>query len=285
MCIFLVVLAIYFIVDFIITKKRNRIIFCGLVLGLAVATKYTFLPAALAVVGAAVVFFMGETFWEEIRKLAKPAFLLTYGAFAALALAVLFLVVWVGKVSLPVPFFSETSSSLVALLTSLVVFGLSLVLSLLVMGRNLHYRQWCALFIRTFRRREIWYLAAGALFGFFIVTIFFLVKAPHQFLSQTLLMQDSHGNILSFPSIQLAVQALYNATPTAKLAYLPAFLALPVALLVLNKRTLFPVENFIAFGMIFTLFFCQFFMLIPRILSFPVSVFPSRLVFPRALGC
>jgi 4-amino-4-deoxy-L-arabinose transferase-like glycosyltransferase len=271
LCIFLVVLAIYFIVDFIITSKRSRLIFCGLVLGLAVAAKYTFLPAALAVVGAAVFFFMGETFWDEIRKMVKPVFLLTYGALVALAMAVLFLVVWVGKVSLPVPFFSETGSFLVTLLTALVVFGLPLLLSLLVMERDLHYRQWWALFIRTFRRREIWYLAAGGLFGFFIVTIFFLVKAPHQFLTQTLSLQDSRGNIISFPSIQLAVQALFNATPTAKLAYLPAFLALPVAWLVLNKRTLSPVENFIVFGMIFTFFFCQFFMLIPR---YYLSLYP-----------
>ena len=275
LCIFLVVLAVYFILDFIVAKKNSRLIFCGLVLGLAVAAKYTFLPAALAVVGAAVVFFMGETFWDEIRRLAKPAFLLTYGALVALALAVLFLIVWVGKVSLPVPFFSETGSSLVTLLTSLVVFGLPLVLALLVMERDFHYWHWWLLFIRSFRRREIWYLATGALFGFFIVIIFFLVKAPHQFLTQTLSLQDSRGNILSFPSIQLAVQALYNATPTAKLAYLPAFLALPVVLLVLNKQTLSPAEIFISFGLIFTLFFCQFLALIPR---YYLSLYPFFLL-------
>ena len=275
LCIFLVVLAIYFILDFIIAKRNSRLIFCGLAMGLAVAAKYTFLPAALAVVGTTVIFFMGETFWTEIRRLAKPIFLLTYGALVVLALAVLFLIVWVGKVSLPVPFFSSTNSLAVSLITAFAVFILPFILSLLLMERDIRYKQWWVLFTQIIRRKEIWYLIAGALSGFFIVIVFFLVKAPHQFISQTLLMQNSRGNIISFPSVQFAVQVLSNATPTAKLAYLPAFLALPVALLVLNKHTLSAAEIFISFGLFFTLFFCQFLALIPR---YFLSMYPFFLL-------
>ena len=275
LCIFLIILAVYFILDFIVAKKNNRLIFCGLAMGLAVAAKYTFLPAALAVVGATVVFFIGENFWDEIRKLAKPAFLLTYGALVALALAVIFLIVWVGKVSLPVPFISSTNSLVAALITAFAVFILPFVLSLLIMERNLHCKQWWVLFTQILRRKRIWYLITGALSGFFIVIVFFLVIAPHQFISQTLLMQNSRGNLISFPSMQFAVQVISNATPTAKLAYLPALFALPVALLVLNKHTLSPVEIFISFGLIFTLFFCQFFALIPR---YYLSLYPFFLL-------
>jgi len=275
LCIFLVILSIYFILDFIVAKKHSRLILCGLALGLAVAAKYTFLPAALAVVGAAIIFFMGEAFWAEIRRLAKPLFLLTYCSLVALVLAVLFLIVWVGKVSLPVPFFSSTNSLAVSLITAFAVFILPFVLSLMIMERDLHYKQWWVLFTQILRRKEIWYLIAGILSGFFIFIIYFLVKAPHQFISQTLSLQDSRGNLISFPSIQLAIQALSYTTPTAKLAYLPIFLSLPVALIILNKRTLSSVEIFMSFGIIITMFFCQFLSLIPR---YYLSMYPFFLL-------
>ena len=69
--IFLVLLAIYLAFDFISNRKQNKLILCGLVLGLAVATKYIFIPAVIAIVVAAVVISMKEDFWRSIRKLGR----------------------------------------------------------------------------------------------------------------------------------------------------------------------------------------------------------------------
>jgi len=273
--IFLIILAIYFIVDFIINKKRNRLIFSGLALGLVIATKYTFVPAVLAVFGAAIIFLMGKVFWEELRRLVKPLFLITYCALVALVVALLFVIVWVGKVSIPIPFLSVTYLSVSTLITDFIVFVFPLVLAFLISERKLHYKQWGVLFIGIFKHKEIWYLAAGILSSFLIVTGYFLIKTPYQFVNQTFLLQGARGNNLLFPSILPTIETLIGASTTAKLAYLPIFLALPVALIVLNKHLVSPAEIFVSFGIIIAMVFCQFMLPAPR---YYVSLYPFFLL-------
>jgi len=76
--IFLIILAIYFIVDFIINKKTQPPYFSPAWLWvLVIATKYTFVPAVLAVFGAAIIFLMGKVFLGGTTA-ARQAFILDH---------------------------------------------------------------------------------------------------------------------------------------------------------------------------------------------------------------
>ncbi|UCE97862.1 MAG: glycosyltransferase family 39 protein, partial [Dehalococcoidia bacterium] len=74
--IFLLIVAIYFLASFIIEQKKKPLMLSGLALGLALATKYIFLPILLAVILSLIIYLMGEKYRQKIKLIAKPTFLL-----------------------------------------------------------------------------------------------------------------------------------------------------------------------------------------------------------------
>jgi 4-amino-4-deoxy-L-arabinose transferase-like glycosyltransferase len=102
--IFLVIMAIYFGVLTLTGGGKKWAFISGICLGLAVATKYTFLPAFFAMLGVMLVFSLGEQFTDAARKLARPASLLIYASIAAVLIAILMVIQASFAASLPVPF-------------------------------------------------------------------------------------------------------------------------------------------------------------------------------------
>jgi 4-amino-4-deoxy-L-arabinose transferase-like glycosyltransferase len=75
---FLIILALYFVFDYLDSKKNSRLLFCGILLGLTVATKYIFIPAVIAIIAATLFSSMGERFRQSIKTLGRPAFWVMY---------------------------------------------------------------------------------------------------------------------------------------------------------------------------------------------------------------
>ena len=102
--IFLILLAIYFALDFLQNRKLNRAFFCGLLMGLAVATKFTFIPAVLAIIVAIALLSMGERFWRALKNLGRPALWVMYICLAAIFYSLVMILNWSLKLDVAIPF-------------------------------------------------------------------------------------------------------------------------------------------------------------------------------------
>ena len=213
---------------------------------------------------------------EEIKKLFKLSFILTYISFVALVIAILLILVWVFKINLPVPFVTYTELTGKAFMVVSLVFIMPFILSLFVRRGGIKFKQAWISFAGIFRRPEIYLLVLGVFAGFFAVTGFFWLRTPQQFIDQTLIMQGGRTSNLWFPAFAGTISQFFSGSTFAKMAYLPVLASLPVALFLLNKRKLSPLEFLASFGAIIALFLCQFLMYdTPR---YDVSVYPFFLL-------
>lgn len=272
--VFLILLAIYFLFSFLSNKKSNRILLCGAALGLAIATKYIFAPALIAIFVVMILILMGERFYGSVKRLARPLFLLSYIAYAVCFMAILFILTWSLKLSIPVPFFTTAKMSTATVITSLVVFVLPLIASIFTIEKGIRYREWWTRFGQVIKQKEVWYLILGSVSGYIVVTAFFWIKMPQEFLTQTVLMQE-RSNIY-FPSIVSMLQGVFFLSSYyGRLAYLPVLMSLPLALILLNKRIITSGIFFLSAAIIIALAFCQVFPSMPR---YSISVYPFFLL-------
>ena len=260
--IFLVVLAIYFISDFILNQRKKAIIFSGLALGAALATKYIVLPAVIAVVLTVIIFLMGEKFRDGLKQLVKPSFLLVWVILTAVFLAVAFFIIWIFTLPLSVPIINENNTSTGGIILICGICGLTLMLTALIRKKKIPFREWLLGLCAVLRKRDIWYLIGSILCGFLVITGYFWIRVPHEFFSQTMMTQGGRGS--NFPSFVSLFYWATHAWGYLKIAYITALLSLPVAILMLNKQNVNKADYFIAVAIIITLIFCQFFPGAPR---------------------
>ena len=271
--IFLVILGIYFSVLTLTNKGKKWALASGLSLGLAVATKYTFLPALFAVIGVMLIFSLGDRFGDTVRKLARPASLLIYASIVAALIAVLMIIQSSFAQSLPVPFINDSGFSALNLLVTIVVFILPIFATLIIIGEEIHLKRWFSHLFGAVKQREVWGLVLGALLSFVLVNIFFWLKAFPEFVNQTLMLQNDRSTI--FPSFIGLIYSIASASGFGKIDFLPMILALPLALILLNKRSASKIAVSLSFGIIIAFIACQF---LPAASRYYISIFPFSLI-------
>ena len=260
--IFLVVLAIYFLVDFIKSQRKRPLIISGLALGLALSTKYSFLPVVIGVFLTVIIFLMGEKVWSGLKQIASPTFLLVWGTMTAVFFAVAFFVIWVFNLPISVPLLNNNAVTTGSIMLTCGMCILALLLTALILGKQLLFREWWFKLVSAIKRREIWYLTAGILVGFLAITGYFWVRFPQEFFSQTITLQADRS--MNFPSLITVVSGATLAWGYLKIAFITVLLFLPVAILMLHKKNVTGVDYFIAAAAILTVIFCQFFSGDPR---------------------
>jgi len=191
--VFFVTLAIYFVADYLTVDKRNRLLFAGLALGLAVATKYTFIPAVIAVYISIIFILMSQRFSDSLKRLARPCYLVCYVAFLICIYAMLFIFNYLTDLSVPIPFFNNLEFSLLNLFLIIVIFGIPFILTVLLMGKQLHLQEWLIEIRKALSRREVWYCIGGTVIGYFLITGYFWVRTPQEFIHQTILLQNARN--------------------------------------------------------------------------------------------
>ena len=267
--IFLILVAIYFAFDFINNRKQNRLIFCGLALGLAVATKYLFIPAVIAIVVAVAVMSMKGSSWRLIRGLGRWELWVAYASFAAIFYAFLLVLNWVFGLNVAIPFldpmYPTVGNVMIAILVFVVPFFIAVMLE-----KSYPSKQWWLELWRLRRNKTLWMLVGGTVLGFVCVTGFFWIKAPHEFITQTVLLQQNRSAV-EFPSFVALLRMAPLSPAFLRMAFLPILFVIPLILALLNKRYFNRSDCFLAISLIVSFIFCQVFFHLPR---YYVSVMP-----------
>jgi len=267
--IFLVLLAIYLAFDFISNRKQNKLILCGLVLGLAVATKYIFIPAVIAIVVAAVVISMKEDFWRSIRKLGRWELWGVYASFAAIFYAFLLLLKWVFGLDVPIPFIGPMYPTAGNVVIAIFVFVVPFFIAVLL-EKSFPSKEWWLQLWGLRRNKVLWMLVGGTVLGFVCVTGFFWIKAPQEFITQTVLIQQNRSAV-EFPSFVALLRTAPFSPAFLRMAFLPILFIIPLILVLLNKRDFHKSDCFLSIALIVSFIFCQVFFHLPR---YYVSVMP-----------
>ena len=268
--ILLILLAIYFALDFIQNRKHNRAFLCGLLMGLAVATKYTFVPAVLAIIVAIVLLTMGERFWRALKNLGRPALWVIYICFAAIFYSLVMILNWSFKLEVPLPFIDPMYWEVDDVAVTTLVFILPFILALALLERSLPFKRWWSGLWELRRSRGLWLLLGGTALGFIAVTGFFLVKTPQAFISQTILFQENKP-LAEFPSLVSLIRIAPSAPSFLEVAFLSILLAIPVIFALLNKQNFSKSIFFLSATLIVSLAFCQLFPALPR---YYTAIFP-----------
>lgn len=268
--IFLILLASYFALDFIQKGKRNRAFLCGLLMGLAVATKYTFIPAVLAIIVAIVLLAMGERFWRSFRNLGRPSLWVTYICLVAIFYSLVMILNWSFKLHVPLPFIDTMYWSVDVVAVTILVFILPFILAIALLERKLPFKRWWLRFWELRRNSGLWWLVGGVALGFFAVIGFFLARMPGEFISQTILFQENKP-LAEFPSLVSLIRIAPSAPGFLEVAFLSVLLAIPIIFALLNKENFSKGVFFVSATLITSLVFCQLFPALPR---YYVAIFP-----------
>lgn len=278
----LLLVAIYFALDFINNRKQSSLLWCGLALGLAAATKYIFIPAAAGIILAVILLATGEDFWKSIKKLGRWELWVMYICFAAIFYALLLLLKWAVRLDVAIPFLNPMYSTAGDIMVAVLVFVLPFFISVVLLEKNLPLKKWWLELWSLRCNKGLWMLIGGTVLGFICATGFFWAKAPREFASQTVLIQLNRP-LSEFPSLVALVRVTLLNTTFLRMACLPILFTIPLILVLLNKRGFSKSDCFLAVALIVSLILSQGFYHLPR---YYASVFPflflgiSRLVPP-----
>jgi 4-amino-4-deoxy-L-arabinose transferase-like glycosyltransferase len=261
--IFLILLAVYLAVIYLKKHKSRHIVACGLFLGLAIATKYIFIPAAIGIILAVIVLNMPETFRKYFNILGKGSFWLVYLACIALLLSLMLTLKWIFKVPITIPFIDDMYLSAGNVIMALITFLLPLIPACRLQLPEFKMSDFISSLIRLLKQNMLWLLLCGLLAGFLSVAGYYLVTSPSEFIQQTFILQTVRS-YSAFPSFLAILGGFFYAPAFLKVAYLPILLALPLVILILRKQDINESDYFIGISLLITFIFCQFFYQLPR---------------------
>jgi 4-amino-4-deoxy-L-arabinose transferase-like glycosyltransferase len=260
--VFLILVAVYLALDFLDNRKQNRLLLCGLALGLAVATKYLFIPAVLGIIVAVILLSMGEGFWQSFRKLGRPALWLRYVCFAVIFYAFLLLLRWVFGLGVAIPFVDPMYLTAGDVMVTIFVFVIPFFISL-ALEKKWPSKEWWLELWSLRGNKGLWMLVGGAVLGFICVTGFFWIKMPQEFVYQTVLLQQSRS-LAEFPSFVGLIRLVPLNTGFLRMVCLTVLLIIPFIFIILNKNSFSKSDCFLAVVLVVSFVLCQGFAAMPR---------------------
>jgi len=262
MGIFLILVAIYFAFDFINNGKNNRLFFCGLFLGLTLATKYLFVPAVAAIIIGIILISTGERFWRPIKTLGRASFWVVYLCTATIILAILLLLKYILKFDISIPFFNPLYFSVDDIAVSILIFAFPVIIALRMLAGRLPFKEWWLRLWGIRHSKTLWLLLGATALGFVVITGFFWIKTPQEFIYQTILIQQNRPH--DFLSLVTIIQNFVMSPGFLKMSSLPIVMSIPLILVILNKRSFSWSDCFLSMALIVSLVLCQGFYHLPR---------------------
>ncbi len=271
--IFLLLIAIYFATEYFDKRKPVKILFCGIFLGLTVATKYIFIPSVIGVLVAVVLLSLPKSFRESIKIFGTGPFWLIYISTSSLIVTVLLALKWIFRAPISIPLIDRLNLTTGNFLSVLAVFILPLIPAIYGCTRTNTFKEWVKAASSLIKLNTSWLLVGGIIIGFFSVTGYYLVTIPGEFIRQTIFMQEARPFSL-FPSFLGMLQGISNAEGFLKMAFLPILLTVPLVLFILRKREVVSSDYLVSISLLFTFIFCQFMFQLPRyyISSYPFII-------------
>jgi len=261
--IFLILAAIYFAIVYIEKRKVAPAIVCGILLGLTVATKYTFIPFSAAVILAVVFTTTGKKHWAGLKMFGNPNFLGYYLCIAAGIWIILLLVRALTGLEIPLPFLDTTYINLQDIAIIILIFIIPLIISFRLCKMQVHFRNVFSSILELLKDYKIWLFPAGTIAGFFAVTGYFWTIAPSGYINQTLVMQLGRGGT-EFPSFVGLVRITFMESSFLKISGVILLLGVFVLILLLNRKHFLRTDAFIFTGMTVSFVLCQAFYQLPR---------------------
>jgi uncharacterized membrane protein len=267
----LILIAIYCATDFIKLGNTKSLLWTGIALGLAISTKYVFLAAVTGIGIGIAVLILGENYWKALRSLGNPMLWLLYFSFAALLYCPLILLRYGLHTAVPVPFLAPiTDMSVQTILVLLLIFVMPFPASIMTLKMNLVPPGWKTSLKLLLRNRAIWFTVASIIIGFILVTGYFLITTPSDFVNQTISLQINRPT-QEFPSMVAIINSIANNPGFLKLISLPLLLIFPLVLLLLNRKNTYRSDIFMVTALVSGFFICQLFTAMPR---YYVAVYP-----------
>jgi hypothetical protein len=145
----------------------------------------------------------------------------------------------------------------------LITFVMPLVPAIYMQNHAVGPKEWVFAILKFLKQNTFWLLLGGTLFGFFIVTGYYLITAPSQFIHQTITMQAGR-TFSEFPSFVGLLTGITIAPAFLKMAFIPVLFTIPLVIIIFRKNDSSYADVFICVALIFTFVFCQFLYQLPR---------------------
>jgi len=263
MGLFLVLVATILALRWLDGRRPRTLLWCGVVLGLAVATKYVFVPIAVGMGCALLLLSLPQNMWSALRRVGRLRFWCLYGLVALVCYAlVLFLRIVVG-IPAPLPFTDPLFATPRHIAVSLTVF----VVPLLVLWRwwpnGRMVRAWLDACARTVRAEKLWLLVLGGAVGFLAVTGYFWLVAPRGFVEQTFLWQTGRMTT-EVPSLVGILRLACVSPAFFRVSLLSVVAVVPLSIVLLNRRDFGRSDCFLVVVIVVTVVLSQGFYQLPR---------------------
>jgi len=261
--IFILLLAIYFAIEYFQKQKLVKIFICGIFLGLSIATKYIFIPSAIGILASVYCMSLPKDLRDSFKRLGTGRFWLIYLGGFSLIFSFLLCLKWIFGVPVSIPLIDPMYFSIGNFTLVLVVFFLPAVLALFLLPSFTSFKGWVGVSTEFLKRKTVWVLLGGIFIGFFTVTGYYIVNSAGAFFQQTVFLQAARPYSI-FPSFLVMFVEISNAQGFLKMAFIPIFMIFPLTIIILRKRVLDDSSVFIVSALIVTFFFCQFLYHLPR---------------------
>jgi len=182
----------------------------------------------------------------------------------------LILIRWSLGIKIAIPFFDPIYISFENLSITTIVFVIPFFTAMAIAFGPFSFKKCWNCILRLKEGTGLWILIAGIVLGFMAVTGFFLVKIPHGYLEETLLLQQNRP-YQEFPSLIAMIRIIGQSPLFMRMTFFNVLIAIPILIIVLNKRIYSRSDHFLWVAMAVSLILCQGFHHLPR---YYASLFP-----------
>ena len=259
----LVLVAATLAVHYLERRRASLLLWCGLALGLAVSTKYVFVPVAVAICCAIALLALPREMWESARKLGSLRFWAQYWCLFGAAYSLLFVLRYVARVSVSLPFVEPLNAVPRDLSVCLLVFGMPFLLLWRSWAPGLQIGRWLRSLWAVVVAEKLWLLVVGGIVGFLAVTGYFWITMPGDYFEQTVLWQMGRTTT-EVPSLVGMARIALLTSAFFKMSLLSVLSMVPLCLVLLNRRPFSRSDCFLALVVAVTLVLSQSFYQLPR---------------------
>jgi len=245
------------------SRDKKHLLFAGVAFGLALATKYLFLPAVAGILVATLVCVAPDRVWQGVRKLADLRFWALYAGVSVSLYAVVLLLGRLGVTDVAIPFLEPLYPVPVNILVAIALFVLPVPAALAFMGKLQRVGLGGVGLSWPLPVRHTVLALGGMIAGFLLVVGPLFVQAPAEYVRQTVFLHQQR-TVAEIPSFVGLIRVLPVNDISLSLVALPVLCAIPVLFLLPYRRDFSRNDAFVVVALAVAFLMCQVFPPMPR---------------------
>ena len=245
------------------SREKKHLLLACVAFGVALATKYLFLPAVAGILIATLVCVAPDRVWQGVRKLADLRFWALYAGVSVSLYAVVLLLSRLGVTEAAIPLLEPLYPGPVNVLVVTALFVLPVPAALAMTGKlhRLHLAgerlSW------PLPLRDTVLALGGLVAGFLLVVGPLFVQAPAEYLRQTVFLHQQR-TVAEIPSLVGVIRVLPINDVSLTLVALPVLCTIPILFLLPHRRDFSRADAFIVVALAVAFLMCQVFPPMPR---------------------